>query len=777
MSRRYRQSPVFYDPTPARWPWALALVLLLGVVVGAAFVRPDVVPLGRLNGILAQGGEPENPAPAPAPSTAASTSSPAPGETNAEAAAAVADASPAPAEPDLSADEVAAAWIARWNASDFAGLYDLTSGTVRRSLPLEEFISRYQGIVDRAQLRSVAVEIVGEAGDSRRVPIRVAYESGIAGAFSQENSIPLVREDAGWRVAWTPSVIFSQLGNDECVDIDLLPTGRGKIVDRHGEPLAYDGQVQRVGIVPGQMPAQDEDRILRELSDLTGMKVTDIQRLYAESDPSWFVPVKDFPQEESDRLLDVISRLPGVSVKAELARVYPLGERAAHITGYVSEPTAEQLDADPTLVAGQRIGQAGIEAGADDVLAGVPGGRLIAVHCDSRVERDVIASREPVPPRDVTLTIDRTFQTSVFDALRAQGSLQGAAVILDPRSGAVLALASVPSYDPNGFVLGFGPQDRAMMRSEAQRPLLSRAAEGIYPTGSAFKPITFAAAMEGLGYTPETVLDCPSTFQLEGANQVWEDWTVAYGAGAQGPLTLHQALVNSCNTIFYGIGRDLDEMDPEYLPEMTKAFGLGAPTGIPYLPEAGGVVPDPEWKLEIFGDYWATGDAVNLSIGQGFLEATPLQLATAYAAIANGGYLLQPFIVAETVDLNGVVEPAGERVVRGRLPISGPTLTALQAALRAQTSDPYGAGSYRVFGDMVWPIAGKTGTAQRTASATAKPHSWFAGFGPYGEQAEIASVVMFESVGEGVSFAAPATRRIYDIWLQSDLRAELGSGS
>ncbi|MGH2615098.1 MAG: penicillin-binding transpeptidase domain-containing protein, partial [Thermomicrobiales bacterium] len=178
---------------------------------------------------------------------------------------------------------------------------------------------------------------------------------------------------------------------------------------------------------------------------------------------------------------------------------------------------------------------------------------------------------------------------------------------------------------------------------------------------------------------------------------------------------------------------------------------------------------------ETFGDYWATGDAVNLAIGQGFLQATPLQLATAYAAIANGGYLLQPFIVSEIVDLDGAREPVGDRVERGRLPVSGATLTALQAALRAQTSDPYGAGSYRVFGDMAWPIAGKTGTAQRSASETAKPHSWFAGFGPYGAQAEIASAVMFESVGEGVSFAAPATRRIYDAWLQSELRLELGS--
>jgi penicillin-binding protein 2 len=206
---------------------------------------------------------------------------------------------------------------------------------------------------------------------------------------------------------------------------------------------------------------------------------------------------------------------------------------------------------------------------------------------------------------------------------------------------------------------------------------------------------------------------------------------------------------------------------------MAKAFGLGAPTDIPYLPEAGGVVPDPDWKLENFGDYWATGDAINLSIGQGFLQVTPLQLATAYAAIGNGGDLLQPYVVSQLVDQHGETEVVGERTVRSRLPLRDATLSALQAAMRAQTSDPNGAGSFRVFGDMEWPIAGKTGTAQRDGSLTAKPHSWFGAFGPYGSEAEIASAVMFENSGEGVTFAAPATRRIYDAWLQSNLRAEL----
>jgi penicillin-binding protein 2 len=751
----------------------LALFLVVAIAAGS-FLRPDLVPLGRLSGML-PGQQPPAVTPVPDPAVAVTeggTATAADPAENTDASV----AEPSPAVPELTADEVAAEWAARWNVGDYPGMYALTSGTVQRAVPQEEFISRYQGIVDRADLRAVKASVSGTAGSTRRAPLSVVFESGIVGSFTQENTLPLVHEEHGWRVAWTPSAIFSELGADGCVDVDLLPAGRGKILDRHGEPLAYDGVVERVGVVPGQIPAEQEASILVELGELTGMNADAIKRRYAEADPNWFVPIKDFPEEEKDRLLDVISRLPGVSVKSETARVYPLGERAAHITGYISEPTAEQLEANPELVSGQAIGQAGIEAGADEVLAGVPGGRLIIVNCDSRVERATIATRDPVPPRDVVLTIDRTFQASVFDAMKAQGPTQGASVILDPGSGAVLALASIPSYDPNGFVLGFSARERTQLQSETQRPLLSRAAQGLYPVGSAFKPITFSAAMEGLDYTPETVVDCPSTFSLEGANQVWEDWTVAYGVGAQGPLTLHQALVNSCNTVFYAIGRDLDAMDPDYLPQITKGFGLGAPTGIPYLPEVGGAVPSPEWKLETFGDYWATGDAINLSIGQGFLQATPLQLATAYAAIANGGDLLQPYIVDEIIDADGAREPTGERIVRGQLPVSEATLTALQAALRAQTSDPYGAGSYRVFGDMTWPIAGKTGTAQRNASAAAKPHSWFAGFGPYGEEAEIASAVMFESAGEGVSYAAPATRRIYDAWLQSDLRQELASG-
>jgi penicillin-binding protein 2 len=432
----------------------------------------------------------------------------------------------------------------------------------------------------------------------------------------------------------------------------------------------------------------------------------------------------------------------------------------------VTAVNAEDIEQDEsgTLFAGELIGRAGIEAAANDVLAGKPGGTLEIVSCATRVKQEVIASRAPVEPRDVVLTVDIDFQRVVDSAL---GDIQGCAVIIDPQTGAIMAMVSHPSFDPNLFIKGMSESEARTIYDETKRPLHNRATQQGYPTGSIFKVITFAAAMQYLGYEGQTEIYCPRDWSIPGTDQIWRDWTFEYGAGDQGMLNLHTALVNSCNTVFYELGYELDEQDNELLPGMTQAFGLGAPTGIPYFQEIGGTVPTPEWKLETLSDYWATGDAVNLSIGQGYLEATPLQMANAYAAIANGGTLLQPFIVESLRSADGSSEIVGKRTVIRDLPVDADVIDELQGALRDQTSNSWGAGSVTVFGDFSWPIAGKTGTAQNQITTSQKPHSWFAAFGPYGEEAEITSIVMVESVGEGISFAAPKTREIYLAWLGS----------
>ncbi len=789
-----------YAPHPARrtsrWPWLL-LAVVLALAVGAALylVRAGALDLGAVRRDLGFAAPAATGSPPPtAPPTAVAVSaggappSPAVPQLPVGGAAATADvglpgaasaepatvASPPPPPPTVVPPaEVATAYVERWSDGDYEDLYDLLSTDARAAIGRGEFVERYQGVVERAGLSELTATVEGPPNLQGEVPIRVDFQSSIVGSFSESNVLPLTREGGGWAVAWTPSLIFKDLGGDGCIDVAVDQPARGAILDRDRHQLAYDGPVHRVGIVPGRIEPAEEGRMLRELSALTGIAEDDLAARYRDADPSWFVPIKDFPEARGDELLNALSDLPGVAVQPATARVYPMGATAAHVTGYVAPVTAEQLAADSSLVQGQIVGQTGVEAGADELLTGEPGGRLIVVQCQTRAERSVIHERSPVPAKDVVLTIDPELQAATDAALSAQpGDVKGSAVVLDPRTGAVLAMVSHPTYDPNGFVLGFSAAERDALADDGLRPLLNRAAGAAYPTGSIFKAITFAAAMEDLDLTGETVYDCPSTFSIEGSRNVWEDWTVANGLPAQGPLTLHQALVNSCNTVFYQLGRDLDQEDEEALPAMAKAFGLGAATDIPYLPEVAGSVPDPRWKLDTFGDYWARGDAVNLAIGQGFLQSTPLQMATAYAAIANGGDLLRPYLVAETIAPKET-EQVGVREARGKLPLARATLGELQSALRDQTSDPNGAGSARIFGDFPWPIAGKTGTAENNQDRRGqKPHSWFAAFGPYGSEATIASIVMVENAGEGVGFAAPVTRRIYEAYLETNLATE-----
>lgn len=812
MARSHYHAPYPSHRAATRWPWVVGL-LLLGVFAAAAVivVRDDLADLrspsandradttadgagaapvddrGVPGDVAVAGAEPDGSDPIPPePGAAAvaqgdgSESDELPNVTvpTTTATETVPDApmTPAPtadavlptAEPTVEPPQaVVETFVERWSAGDFAGLHELLGQAAQETYPRDEFVERYRAIAERAGLTTVRASVDGAPNLQSEVPIRVEMESSIVGSFVELNRVPLLREGGAWRIAWTPSLIFRDLGADGCVDVASEIPPRGRILDRNNTVLAEDGPILQIVVVPGEI--EDETRVLQELSRLTDLPEEEIKATYEDKDPGQYWVIEQVPQERERELLNALSDLPGAGYRTASGRVYPLAAAAAHVVGYIDEVTAEQIEADASLVPGQLVGQAGIEAGAEDLLTGEPGGNLVVVQCETRAERKVIAARPPIVAKDLVLTIDAELQQEVDAALTAQGKGRGSAVVLDPRTGETLAMVSHPSFNPNGFVLGFSEQEARALSNEKEKPLLNRAAQAAYPTGSIFKAITMSAAMEHLGLTGESPIDCPSTFSLEGSNQTWEDWTVASGLGPQGLLTLHQGLVNSCNTIFYQLGRDLDRTGEELLPNMAKAFGLGAPTEIPYLPEVGGTVPDPKWKLDTFNDYWARGDAVNLAIGQGFLEATPLQMATAYAAIANGGDLLRPFVVSGAIDVNGKTEQLGERMVRSELPLSRATLTEVQSALRDQTSDPSGFGSVRVFGDFAWPIAGKTGTAQNQINKAEKPHSWFAAFGPYGETSTIASVTMVESIGEGISYAAPVTRQFYEAYLRSDL--------
>jgi len=758
-----------------RWPWVFAVILFVAILATSGLLVADRLDsnqstLGQIAQRVTPDGSQNLVAATEVPPTAEPTVEPTP--------------APTPTEVDTQAPiRTAENWLALWSTGDYNAMYDLSTKEVQASTSRGAFASRYTQIAEEAGLTSISGAIVGQPSLSGQVTVDLTLQSNLVGAITERNVIPLVKEDDAWRVAWTPSLIFRQLGSSECIDFQGEIPKRGKILDRNGEVLAEDAPVARIGVIPADV--SDRPAMLAALSPIVNMPASDIEAIVNRDgwDPSWLVPITDIPGEPNADLINRIQQIPGVVVQPAVARYYRQGALTAHITGWVSPATEEEVLNDETgaVHANEMVGQAGLEYGANELLAGKAGGALTVIDCESRAVSEEIARSEGTPPKDLYLTIDLEMQRQVDASLTAQESrdkrdgLRSAAVYLDPRTGAVLAMVSHPTFDPNDAVQNtYTEEERQMLNDELLRPQANRATYEQYPTGSIFKAITTAAAMHYLDYTGDTPIDCPARFTI--GEQSWDDWVVENGLVAQGPLTLHSGLVRSCNTVFYQLGAALDEEDPNALPEMTRAFGLGALTKIPYFPEVTGTVPDPQWKLDVVGDGWATGDAVNFAIGQGYMTATPLQMANAYAAIANGGTLLQPYIVDRVQDPNGgAFTQIGRRTVLGELPLTDAQIGDLQDALAEQPRNEAGVGSDKVFGDLDWPISGKTGTAQNELDGSEDPHSWFASYGGEDGEATIASVVMVENIGEGVSYAAPATRLVYDWYIASGLATDTPS--
>ena len=759
----------FNSPSPyagprrsPKWPWAFATLLVLAVL-GATGILLE-------SGINADDGPDTNGDLALITPTA---------ETNVQPTQTPV---PTPTQGTLAyPNELATEWITLWMQGDYAGMYRLTSAATHDSMTERAFVEKYTNVASEAGINSINAQLQGEVSEQGSVGVTVTYESGLVGELQQQLELTMIPEGTGWRVVWSPSLIFSDLGSNGCIDWIGESYTRGRILDSQGRVFAEDAPVTRVSVIPANII--DPATVYAELARVLEMDEATIrERVEANANANWEVVMKDMPADQEIELLNELGELDGVTIQAATQRTYPYGASAVHLV--VSLATKEDIDANEAIVEGRLVGRDGVEYGANDILTGKPGGTLYAVECTTRAKRAEIATAEGQPPADVYLTVDAEFQKAVDEAMygaekeidgsdgkKVKVGERGAAVILNPETGAIMAMVSHPSFDPNGMITGtLSAEDEAAVNDPIMMAWLNRAVNQPLPTGSIFKVITTAGAMDTLGYTDQTLVDCPATFTI--GDQSWNDWVVENGVTAQGTLTLHQALVNSCNTVFYGIGAEMDKVDPYALPNMAKAFGLGQAVNIPYFPSSTtGTVPDPDWKLVEQGDGWATGDNVNLAIGQGYMDATPLQMAVAYAAVANGGDVLVPYVVEKTQAEGAEPETVGQREVRNDLPLTDQQIGWIQAALRSQTSDPYGYGSSKVFGDFPWSISGKTGTAQNDREfEDGRPHSWFAAYAPYpgdGETPEIASIVMFEGIGEGVSYAAPVTRVIYQLYLDS----------
>jgi penicillin-binding protein 2 len=646
---------------------------------------------------------------------------------------------------------VAQSYVDRWNAKDYNGMYELITGADQGTITRERFARRYENIAAEAGLAAVKATLGQPAPGTTQYPVRVEMTSSFVGPIAEDNTLA-VRQDGGqWRVAWTPALIFKDLG-DGLIRFNPDLPARGRILDRKGRPLAQQGTVSQVGLIPEGI--KDEAQFLDVLSKTLGLTPEEIKAKYATAQPNWYVPLKILPDPLPPEIEAQLKPVQGVAVRKVRDRVYPQGALAAHVVGYLGRVTEEELKtlAARGYTADDRIGRAGIEAWGEQYLAGKKGGQLTVVGQDEKF-RALIAERKSEPAADITLTLDLDLQRALEEGL---GDRPASGVILDPRSGGVLAMAAHPTYDPNGFILGFDDATWARLNDEAQRPLWNRAVQFAYPPGSIFKVITATAAVERLGMTPQTTIPCPAEYTLPGSPNVWKDWTYP---NAQGPMTLQTSITRSCNTVNYELGRQLDARDSNTLPEFARAFGLGKPTGLEELPEARGTVPDPQWKRQTLNDGWATGDAINLAIGQGFLLTTPLQMANLYNALANGGVLLRPFLAAAVTTPDGKVVRATERQETGRLPVPPATRAMLHTAMVDVISAPNGT-AVKPFVGAPLAIAGKTGTAEVPPNPF---HGWFASYAP-AEAPQLTVLTMVENGGAGSEVAAPIARVVYDAY-------------
>jgi penicillin-binding protein 2 len=479
-----------------------------------------------------------------------------------------------------------------------------------------------------------------------------------------------------------------------------------------------------------------------------------IKQKYAQSETNVRVLVKTLSLAAAAPIRAKLAAIPAIHVVDEPARVYPHGTLAAQTIGYISEVTQDDLQ---TLAArgyrpGDVIGRAGIEQWGEADLAGQWGGKLMVITPKSDPVT-TITQRAPGKAGNIYLTLDLALQQRCEELL---GKRAGSVGVMRVSDGSLLALAGYPAFDPNQFVLGISTASFNQLINDPLKPFLNRLVEGFYPTGSVFKPITMAAALDHAGYDAQSMFTCPGSYTL--GDTTWHCWLLS----GHGRLGIVSALTQSCDVAFYTMGHQEDTDNPAMLPDEAKAFGLGSFPQIVGLgsPKATGTVPSPTWKQATYGEGWLPGDAVNLSIGQGYLLASPLQVLNVYAAVANGGTLWAPRIVDKVVGPDGQVTDANPPKQIGNLAASQQALQLIRQGLHDVVASSSGT-AYAAFSGLAVSAAGKTGTAQAGDGA---PHAWFAAYAPF-EQPEVAIVAMAEHAGEGATVAAPIVRGIIEAYV------------
>ncbi|MFQ5773463.1 MAG: penicillin-binding protein 2 [Kiloniellaceae bacterium] len=568
---------------------------------------------------------------------------------------------------------------------------------------------------------------------------------------------------------------YAMLAEDNRINLRLIPPPRGRIVDRFGTPMAVNQQNYRVVLVREQ--ARDVTLTLDALARIIDLSERDYQRVLREvARKRAFVPVtvQDYLTWEQVSRIEVNAPdLPGVSIEVGQTRHYPYGESLTHILGYVSAVSEKELTGDPLLeLPGFRIGKQGIEKQYDRELRGAAGTSHLEVNAVGRVIRE-LAREEGTPGRDLVLTVDSELQIFVHERLKRERS--AAAVVLDVGSGDVLALASTPGFDPNIFNVGMTSQTWAALIGDLRAPLTNKAIAGQYAPGSTFKMMVALAAL-GSGIGPENRTFCPGFLDL--GNARFHCWK----RGGHGWVDMYDAIKRSCDVYFYELSR---KVGIDRIAAMARRFGLGAPVGIDLPGERGGMIPSRAWKLATTGEPWQVGETLVSGIGQGFVLATPLQLAVMTARIANGERAITPRLTRPEAGGADAQSDGAEQVPSLGVPESH--LKVVREGMDLVANHRRGTAYRARITIEGREMAGKTGTSQvrritlaeRAAGVSKnedltwrrRDHALFVAFAPV-HAPRYSCAVIVEHGGSGSKVAAPIVR---DILLEAQRRDPAGS--
>jgi penicillin-binding protein 2 len=682
------------------------------------------------------------------------------------------------------AERVALNFLDAWSAGDYEAMYELVSSASRDATPFAEFVDLYettQSEMGFTRLMANATSTLRETDEVAVLGYDVTFETRLLGAFSDTGRQMrlVVNTTVGeWRVAWTPADIFPQMVGGARVRFDPVVPNRANIYARDRVTTLADqqGRVAIVRIIRQEIP--DYPGCLGLLSAVLNQRLEAIQQRLEARPPFWLMDVGVLDAQRFAEVREVLEATCAAQFGEQPSRRYNMDARMPHILGYVGYPDAADITAVESAGFPQDaiLGRSGVERTWDDTLRGRPGGRLLIVTPDGRIERE-LTSVTAQPGQSLYLTIDSNLQIAtaqiVADAYTqakdtwAPRSRGAAVVVMDVNTGEILAMVSYPSFDNNAYnpfpTMG---REQALQIIQAnsedpRRPELNRPTQGQYPLGSVMKSVTaYAVANSGVDS-----LDYRYT-----CGGVWSRDITRYDwlAGGHGVVTLSSALTQSCNPFFYEQGYRIDAADRWLLPNYARAVGFGAPTGMDDLPEAVGNVQDPDWVRTNLSVDWTFSDAVNMAIGQGPLLVTPIQVVRWFAALANGGTLYRPQLVHEAGLLGDTLRTVSEPEVMSTLEFEPGVLEMLRTGMCDVTTESFGTAEF-VFRNsplQALGVCGKTGTAQAGGDGTQPPFAWFAAWAPR-ESPTIAVVVLVENAGEGSGVAAPIAREVMEAFFFS----------